>query len=181
MAREVQLAFGQPSKRRVGDLPEPLGVHLLDDAVLDVVLVRLIVRVHVAEQLLQQVRREDLADTSKTWSVRFGSRSSSICRSRSRSFCSTRPSRVFVGDEVEDEAVVLLAVAVDAAHALLQADRVPGDVVVDHEPAELQVDAFAGGLGGDQDLGDFAELALGVDAACPACRGRRSSCRRGSA
>ena len=76
---------------------------------------------------------------------------------------------------------MLLAVAVDAAHPLLQAHRVPRDVVVDHEPAELEVDAFAGGLGGDQDLALLAELALGVDAACPACRGRRSSCRRGSA
>ena len=67
-------------------------------------------------------------------------------------------------DEVEDQAVLLLAVAVDAAHALLQPDGVPGDVVVDHQPAELQVDAFAGGFGGDQDLAVFPELALGVDA-----------------
>ena len=50
--------------------------------------------------------------------------------------------------EVEDEAVFALAVAVDAPHALLQAHGIPGDVVVDHEPAELQVDALAGSLGG---------------------------------
>ena len=67
-------------------------------------------------------------------------------------------------DEVEDEAVLLLAVAVDAAHALLEADGIPGDVVVDHEPAELEVDAFARRLGGHQDLAVLAELALGVDA-----------------
>ena len=55
--------------------------------------------------------------------------------------------------EVEDQAVVLLAVAVDAAHALFQAHRVPGDVVVDHHPAELEVDAFTRRLGGHQHLG----------------------------
>ena len=42
--------------------------------------------------------------------------------------------------------------------------RVPGDVVVDHEPAELEVDPLARGLGRHQDLGVFAELALGMDA-----------------
>jgi hypothetical protein len=83
---------------------------------------------------------------------------------RSKSFCSTRPSRVLVGDEVEDQAVLFLAVAMDAAHALFQAHRVPGDVVVDHQPAELEVDTLAGGLGGDQHLGGFAELALGENA-----------------
>ncbi len=40
--------------------------------------------------------------------------------------------------------IVLLLVAVDAAHALLEPGGVPGDVVVDHQPAELQIDAFAG-------------------------------------
>jgi hypothetical protein len=33
------------------------------------------------------------------------------------------------------------------------------------EPAELEVDSLAGGLGGDEDLGILAKLALGVDAA----------------
>ena len=67
-------------------------------------------------------------------------------------------------DEVEDQAVLLLAVAVDAAHALFQPHRVPGDVVVDHQPAELEVDALARRLGGHQHLAILAELALGVDA-----------------
>ena len=66
--------------------------------------------------------------------------------------------------EIEDQAVLFLAVTVDAAHALLQPHRVPRDVVVDHQPAELQVDAFARGFGGDEDLAGLAELALGVDA-----------------
>jgi hypothetical protein len=78
--------------------------------------------------------------TSKTWSVPSSLR---ISRRRSRSFASTRPSRVFTA---EDEAIMLLAIAVA-------------------EPAELEVDSLAGGLGGDEDLGILAKLALGVDAA----------------
>ena len=45
-----------------------------------------------------------------------------------------------------------LADAVDAAEALFQAVRVPGQVVVDHQVGALQVDAFAGGVGGQQHL-----------------------------
>ena len=41
----------------------------------------------------------------------------------------------------------------DAAHALFQAGGVPGDVVVDHQPAELEIDALAGGVGGDETAG----------------------------
>ena len=50
-------------------------------------------------------------------------------------------------DEIHDAHVVALAVAVNAAHALLQPRRIPGDVVVHHEPAELEVDPFARGVG----------------------------------
>ena len=45
-----------------------------------------------------------------------------------------------------------LADAVDAAEALLQAVRVPGQVVVHHQVRALQVDALAGGVGGEQHL-----------------------------
>ena len=45
-----------------------------------------------------------------------------------------------------------LADAVDVAEALFQAVRVPGQVVVDHQVGALQVDAFAGGVGGQQHL-----------------------------
>ena len=65
--------------------------------------------------------------------------------------------------EVEDQAVAPLPVAVDAAHALLQPVRVPRDVVVEQDVAALQVDAFAGRLGGDQHLDlAVAEPLLGV-------------------
>jgi len=67
------------------------------------------------------------------------------------------------GDEVEDQVVLALAVAVDAAHALFEAVGVPGDVVVEEDVADLQIDAFACGLGGDEHLnGALAELLLGV-------------------
>ena len=85
--------------------------------------------------------------TSKTWSVPSSLR---ISRSRSRSFGQHAALARVHRDEVEDEAVVLLAVAVDAAHPLLQPHRVPRDVVVDHEPAELEVDPFARRLGRDR-------------------------------
>ena len=50
------------------------------------------------------------------------------------------------GDEVERIHVTRLPDAVDAAQPLLEAGRVPGQVVVDHQVAELEVDAFAGRL-----------------------------------
>ena len=52
----------------------------------------------------------------------------------------------------------------DASHALLQPHRVPGDVVVDHEPAELEVDALPCCLGRHQHLGRLPEGPLGIDA-----------------
>ena len=49
-----------------------------------------------------------------------------------------------VRDEIDDDhRVVLLAEPMNAAHALFQPGRIPRDVVVHHQPAELQVDAFA--------------------------------------
>jgi hypothetical protein len=71
-----------------------------------------------------------------------------------------------------DNRVVLLEIAMDAAHALLEAGGVPRDVIVDHDPAELEIDALAGGVGGDEKAGaafagGFAEVldlffALGI-------------------
>ena len=55
-------------------------------------------------------------------------------------------------DEVADVGGGLLAVAVDAADPLLEPVRVERDVVVDQAVAvALQVDALAGGVGGEQD------------------------------
>ena len=55
------------------------------------------------------------------------------------------------GDEVPEMANLVLADAVDAAEALFDSVRIPGQVVVDHQVGALQVHAFAGGVGGDQD------------------------------
>ena len=66
-----------------------------------------------------------------------------------------------LGDQVPEVADLGLADAVDAAEALFQAVGVPGQVVVDHEVGALEVDALAGGVGGEQDLdGDVVEEAL---------------------
>ena len=57
-----------------------------------------------------------------------------------------------VGDQVPEVADLGLADAVDAAEALLEPVRVPGQVVVDHQVGALEVDALAGGVGGEQHL-----------------------------
>ena len=56
-----------------------------------------------------------------------------------------------VGHQIPQMADFGLSDAVDAAEPLLKAVRVPGEVVVDHQVGSLEVDAFAGGVGGDQD------------------------------
>ena len=61
-------------------------------------------------------------------------------------------------DEVDHHHVVLLTVAVAAPDALLDALRVPRQVVVDDERAELEVDAFGSGLGGNHDLATLLEV-----------------------
>ena len=65
---------------------------------------------------------------------------------------------VLLVEEVDHHHVELLAVAVAPPDALLDALRVPGQVVVDHQIAELQVDALGRGLGGDEDGGVVAEV-----------------------
>ncbi len=57
-----------------------------------------------------------------------------------------------LGDEVPQVADLGLADAVDAAEALLDAVRVPRQVVVDHQVRALEVDALAGGVRGEQHL-----------------------------
>ena len=63
-----------------------------------------------------------------------------------------------------------LADTVDTAEALLQPVRVPGQVVVDHQMRALEVDALAGGVGGQQhlNLGVVTERLLGLEPICPA-------------
>ncbi len=50
--------------------------------------------------------------------------------------------------KVEDmHGIVFLPVAVDAPHALFQSGRIPGDIVVDHQPADLEIDALTSRVG----------------------------------
>jgi hypothetical protein len=53
---------------------------------------------------------------------------------------------------------VLLTVTVAATNALLNALWVPRQVVVHHEGAELEVDAFRARLGGDHDVPFLPEI-----------------------
>ena len=62
--------------------------------------------------------------------------------------------------EVDGPHGVGLADAVDAADPLLQLHRIPGNVVVDHHVAELQVQTFAAGVGRHQEAGRAGERLL---------------------
>ncbi|OQB38220.1 MAG: hypothetical protein BWY09_01407 [Candidatus Hydrogenedentes bacterium ADurb.Bin179] len=70
----------------------------------------------------------------------------------------------FIGDQVPQVADLGLADAVDAAEALFDAVRVPGQVIIHHEMGALQVDAFARGVRGQQHLylGIVQEAFLGL-------------------
>ena len=58
--------------------------------------------------------------------------------------------------------VTLLADAVDATKTLFKACRIPWEVVVNHQPAELQVDPLASCLCCNTDLLARPELLLGL-------------------
>src|SRR6266571_8976873 len=58
----------------------------------------------------------------------------------------------FLGHQVPQVADLGLADAVDPAEPLLQAVRVPGQVVVHHQVRALEVDALASGVGGEEHL-----------------------------
>ena len=75
-----------------------------------------------------------------------------------------------LGDHIPDIDLSVLTVAVDTAHALLQTVGVPGDVIVDHQRAELQVDALTGGVGGHHDLSAITEDVFRLDASVHAHR-----------
>ena len=66
--------------------------------------------------------------------------------------------RVVPGQEVDHHHVSHLTVAVAAADALLDALRVPGQIIVDDRVAELQVQALRARLRRDQDPRTLLEL-----------------------
>ena len=66
--------------------------------------------------------------------------------------------RVALVEKVNDHHIEPLAVAMAAANALFHTLRVPGQVVVDNEGAELQVHALGCGFGGNEDFRLLAEM-----------------------
>jgi hypothetical protein len=75
----------------------------------------------------------------------------------------TRPLHCLLIEQVVDEDLAVLAIAVDSAHPLLKAVGVPGELVVDHQAAELEVQALPGRVGGDHHLDLIAEEPLLLD------------------
>ena len=65
---------------------------------------------------------------------------------------------VFAIQKIHHHHVVLLAIAMATADALLDALRVPGQVVIHHQGAELEIDALRARLGGDHDAALLAEI-----------------------
>jgi len=68
------------------------------------------------------------------------------------------------GNEIQNEAILLLPITVNSAHTLFKPNRIPWYVIVYHEPAELKVDAFPGSFSGNKHLGSFTEFTLGINA-----------------
>jgi hypothetical protein len=70
----------------------------------------------------------------------------------------------FSGDKVPQVADFRLADTVDAAKSLFEPVGIPGEVVVYHQVCPLEVDAFAGSIGGEKDLnfGVVKEAFLGL-------------------
>ena len=65
---------------------------------------------------------------------------------------------VIAVEEIDHHHIVLLAIAMATADALFDALRVPGQVVVDDQRTELQIDTFGAGLGGDHDAAGLTEV-----------------------
>lgn len=54
-------------------------------------------------------------------------------------------------EEVNHDHVMLLPITVTAANALLYSLRIPGQVIVDHQGTELEIDTLSPGFGGNHD------------------------------
>ena len=161
---KIQFALGQAFQGGIGDALQPIRVHLLNDALFDEFFGHLIAGVHVPNHFLQLVRGEHVAQNIEHLACFLGIEV--FFRGlHALKYLLHDPAFPRIGrNEIQDQTVLLLAVTVDAAHALFKPDKIPGNIVIDHQPAELKVDAFAGGFGGDKHLGGFAKFAFGKDA-----------------
>ena len=89
-------------------------------------------RVHVAHHLLQLVGREYLSEDIEHLARALGVEIVFDLLDALEQFFQDPALTGVCGDEIEDEAIEFLAIAVNPAHALLKADRIPRDVVIDH-------------------------------------------------
>ena len=157
---QVELLGRQSFQRVLADGAEAPLIHVLKQALFEVGIAEL-ARVVVPEDALHVGGGQDLADHVEDRIVVEGIPDFLELLQQpleDPAFDGVR------GHEVEDEAVLPLAVAMDAAHALFEAVGVPGDVVVEQDIADLEVDAFAGRLGGHEHLDRaFPELLFGVE------------------
>src|SRR5581483_6781536 len=122
---KVEFALGKSFERRIGDAPEMINIHLLDDALLNQVLCHLISRVHIAQHLFELVARENLSKNIEDLPRALGIESFLDLFNALKELSEDSAFAGVGRNEVEDEAVFFLAVAVDASHALFQANRVP--------------------------------------------------------
>ena len=132
-------------------MPESIGVYLLDDPALDC-LFGLVVQVHVADHPLKLIGGENVPKDVEDLAGLARIQVMLDLLDPLEELLHDAPFARVGCHEIEDETVFLLAVAMDAAHALFQSDWVPWNVVVDHEPAELKVDSFTCGLCGHKHL-----------------------------
>ena len=79
---------------------------------------------------------------------------------------------VLAVEEVDDHDVVLLAITMAAPDALFNALGIPGQVVIDDERTELEIDAFRASLGRDHDPAFVAEIVHQAPTAYPRCASR---------
>ena len=161
--REVQLPRGQSFQGRRGNPLQPRGIHFLDNPLFDHILCQ-VAGIHVAQHALQLIGRKHIAQHIEDLAGAFGVEIRLDLLDTFKQFLEHATLTGVGADEVHDEAVFLLAVPMDATHALFKAVGVPGDIVVNHVPAELQIDALTSRLGGHQHLAVLPELALRVDA-----------------
>src|SRR5436190_884047 len=122
-----------------------------DDSVFDHVL-REIPCVHFSQHSLEFIRREYVPQHIEDLSRAAGIQIALDLFDPLEQFLENSTLACVRANEVSDEAILLLEVAVDSPHPLFQMIGVPGNVVVDHVPAELQVDALTRRFGRHQDL-----------------------------
>ena len=141
---EVELPGRQPFQSGLADAPEVTLVHVLQEPVFEIGVAEL-AGVVVPKHPFHMGGRQDLAHHVEHRIV-------IQCVADLLELVHQALQHPYLdgvgGDEIENQAIVVLPVAVDAAHALLEPVRVPGDVVVEQDVAALKVDAFPGRLGG---------------------------------